>query len=259
MRGIIALAGLLATPAVWGLDLPDGNRWFIAGNAGISLQRDQDGSLLTVTSPLSIGALTATADSALISLDFETGLALGVRAGYAFEPFDSPAGPIQIRVALDHLYRENDAASAEPALATLLADGQSQVVFPQVMVEGDQSSNAFHATGLIEFHGLDRFVPYFGVGAGIAGVESDLVLVASNADGEEIRQSYGGSVDAEFSYQILGGVKYRVTDRFDVLVEGRFIETNEPDFDLEQPGGAPVAFDADFSHFHVTAGVQFSF
>ena len=219
--------------------------WFVAGFGGVGLQRDQVSESFDATLLTPSGEATAFAD-------FDPGISGGVRVGYAFEAFETGAGPVQLRFALDHLYRQNDLSGL-----TLELGGSPA---PITALGGDQSSNAFHGLALIEFRGSGRFVPYLGVGAGVAGIESDAVATIDLGDGP-VETQFGGTVDARFSYEILGGIAYRLTPSIDIMIEGRFIDSGDPTFDLLPIDGGPslTEFESEFEHFNVLAGVQFTF
>lgn len=253
----LGLAALSGGPAL-ALDPPTPGRWFVAGFGGISLQRDQTSRVFDGPDNLGFGGVQTTGDVTVFA-DFDTGPALGVRAGYLFGLFDSAVGPLRSRLALDHIYRENDISGlvVQGTDATVPIDSDAADIGS---FAGDQSSNAFHGLAVLEFHGLERFVPYFGVGLGVAGVESDVTVLTDFGDGP-VTQEFGGSVDAVLSYEILGGLLWRFTRQIDVMIEARFIEATDPTFDLSPTGadGGRLDFDSEFSHFHLMAGVQFTF
>lgn len=72
--------------------------------------------------------------------------------------------------------------------------------------------------------------PYFGVGAGIANVESHFVWPNPNQDANEL----------VFAYQIMGGLNYKISDTTHIFLETRYFQTS--DFDLDVSTGGTRSF-----------------
>lgn len=225
----VAVSAFAAAPA-------SADGFYVSAFAGLSWQEDQTNvrTELLVQGPAAIG------------VDFESGLYLGGAVGYRFDDI----GPGAVRVELEYAYRENDAD------ALIFSNGVRQ------LESGDNSSGSGMVNLVYEFDKLNDWVrPYIGAGIGIAGVESDVEYAPPTGDRGTPTVALGGSTDAEFAYQFIGGVTVPVSEKWELFVEGRYYETGDPDFDrIRISDDALLArYDGEFSAWHGDVGVRFRF
>ncbi|GEQ97655.1 outer surface protein [Iodidimonas gelatinilytica] len=202
---------------------------YLTAFGGLSLQRDQS-SLRTDNSTFEAARM-----------DFDPGFVVGGAVGYRFDTF----GFGNVRVEAELSYREN---SIDNGFIT------SQ---PGALFTGDNSSMAGMAVVYYDFTDISRrFVPYVGLGAGLAGVESDVYFT----NGTGGRTEFGGPTDTEFAWQAIVGMAIPITERFDFTVDGRFYSTGRPDWlTVTENGNATGRFRSEFDAWHLNAGVRFKF
>jgi|GEM_PF-1057780 len=229
--GLILAASTLAmaTPAA-----ADG--FYVSAFAGLSWQEDQNNALTEVV----LGGPPT------IDVEFESGLFIGGAVGYRFDEVGIGA----LRIELEYSYRENDTDA---------------VLFPgnvRQLESGDNSSGSGMVNVLYEFDQLNDWVhPYLGAGIGIAGVESDVAYAPPIGDQSNPNVALGGSTDAEFAYQFIGGVTVPVSEKWELFVEGRYYATTDPSFDrVRLSDGALLArYEGEYSTWHGDVGVRFRF
>ncbi len=102
-----------------------------------------------------------------------------------------------------------------------------------------------------------RFIPFAGIGAG--GVASTLFIDhLFTQDGAFI---HGEDTDMVFAWQAFGGLKYVISDHFDVSLSYRYLNAEGPSWDVEPDFFGPVGrieFDRIESHA-IVAGATFRF
>jgi opacity protein-like surface antigen len=137
-----------------------------------------------------------------LKIESESGLALGIAAGYDFGN--------NTRIEGEIAYQKND------------LDGAS---LPGVSAYsmGDNSCLSFLANGFYDFKNETRFITSIGAGVGIAKV----AINDFNAPGG-IPDLNGE--DTVFAYQIGGGVGYAVTKKVIIDLKYRYFGTLDPDF-----------------------------
>ncbi len=154
--------------------------------------------------------------------DYEPGVAFSMFGGYALGNGLRLEGEIAIRGnEFDHL------------------DGSN--------LNGDLLSLAFMANGFYDFDTGSAFVPYLGLGIGVAVVEADNV----RSGGSRIVDDTA----AGFAYQFAGGLAYMLTPRLALVGDLRFFGTT--DLEMRAAGGG----DYDTSYFNVDLlfGLRFGF
>lgn len=232
--GLVLAASTLAvaTPA-------SADGFYISAFAGLSWQEDQNNvrTELLVQGP------------ATIDVEFDTGLFLGGAIGYRFDDVGIGA----VRVELEYSYRENDVDA---------------IFFPgniRQLESRDNSSGSGMVNVFYEFDKLNDWVhPYLGAGIGIAGVESDSIYAPPEDRGgsrDNPTVALGGSTDAEFAYQFIGGVTVPVSEKWELFVEGRYYETGDPSFDRNNiaNGTLLARYEGEYSAWHGDVGVRFRF
>lgn len=219
------LALLAASPMAQATD------FYVTAFGGLSLQRDQS----------SRGAGNA---FDAVGIDFDPGFVIGGSLGYIL--FASDSG--RIRTELELSYRENSVNRG------FTLDGEQDFF-------GDASSLAGMAVVYYDFTGLsDRFIPYIGAGAGLAGVESDALYRPQASIPESPPAQFGGPTDTEFAWQAIIGVAMPLTEHFDFTVDGRFYSAGSPDWlRIDENGQTTGRFKSEFENWHITAGVRFRF
>jgi OmpA-OmpF porin, OOP family len=124
---------------------------------------------------------------------WNTGYVLGAQLGYDF------VGP---RIELEGAYRANSGTLGFGGTA-----GTACINFQQINVMG----NFYY-----DFMAGGAFVPYVGVGAGVAFLNAGALGVSVNS--------------TQFAYQAMVGVGYNINEVFRVNVEGRYMGTTTPNF-----------------------------
>ncbi|GAB4576408.1 MAG: hypothetical protein Tsb008_20240 [Rhodothalassiaceae bacterium] len=221
---LILIAAFLGTPAI-------ASDFYVAAHGGLSLERDQ-------TSRGTGGEFDA------IGIDFDPGFEVGGSIGYLL--FESETG--RIRTELELSYRENSVNRG------FTLDGEQDFF-------GDASSLAGMLVAYYDFLGLsDRFIPFIGAGAGIAGVENDVFYRPQVGIPEAPPVEIGGKTDTEFAWQAIIGVAIPITGHFDFTADGRFYSAGSPDW-VRIVGGDAITgrFKSEFETWHITAGFRFRF
>ena len=124
---------------------------------------------------------------------WNTGYVLGAQLGYDF------VGP---RIELEGAYRANSGTLGFGGTA-----GTAGINFQQINVMG----NFYY-----DFMAGGAFVPYVGVGAGVAFLNAGALGNAVNS--------------TQFAYQAMVGVGYNINEVFRVNLEGRYMGTTTPNF-----------------------------
>ncbi len=160
-----------------------------------------------------------------ITLDIEsdTGLALGVAAGYDFGN--------NIRIEGEIAYQKNDLDKAS-------------LLGVDVDLTGDTSSLALLFNGYYDFANESAFTPFISAGLGIAKVEVN----DFNVPGSGLPDS--NDDDTVFAYQVGAGVGYAVNKKVTLDVKYRYFRTSDPDFDTAT---------AEYSSHNLYAGIRVAF
>jgi len=148
---------------------------------------------------------------------FDLGYSAGVQVGYAF------GGP---RLEFEYNYRNN----AANTIAT--ADGTRSA-------SGELTSNNFMVNALYDFDTGSKWVPYIGIGLGIADVNVNNIHASAPV-------TVGGYLDgssSKFAAQFIVGVEYAMSDKVGVLVDWRGLWASSVRFNygIGCPGGGTTA------------------
>ncbi|UTW54949.1 outer membrane protein [Kordiimonas sp. SCSIO 12610] len=202
--------------------------YYVSGFAGLAFQSGNTNTPVT-------GA------GGNLELEYDTGYSIGGSVGYKLPTSSLFSG---FRLELEASYREGD---VEPT------DDTDR--------DGDTSSFGVLANVLYDFDAIasDFFVPYIGVGAGLAGVESDLFVGFPDTSGAFVTQQFGGSTRTQFVYQGIIGATFPLSDSFDLFIDGRYYTAGDVQFDLVAPDSTETAFDSDYDVIQVQAGFRFHF
>ena len=156
---------------------------------------------------------------------YDSGLLSGFALGYRFDRRWS--------AELEYTYRTNDIDSIEQSGSTFASGG-------------DYASVAILANAFYHFRPGERLRPYVGAGVGLLQ-EIDADLESSSVEASD----RGG-----FAWQVMAGVDYQLSDRWNLNFEGRYFDGGSPTLDVE---GSSDSYDADYRHLGLLAGVSYSF
>ena len=242
------LSALLSVTAIFAGSLSseaqtreDGS-FYVSGFGGLSFQSGQ------TNRPL------AGSGNSEIELDYDSGFVLGGSVGYKLPESSLLSG---FRIELEASYREGDVEN-NINLANVTS------------VTGDTSSFGVLANVLYDFDQIasDFFIPYIGVGFGVAGVESDVVINGQVSDVIDdptslvpFRFQFGGDTRTQFVYQGIVGATFPINDKFDFFVDGRYYSAGGVQFDniVTLPNRSEAEFDSDYDVIQVQAGFRFHF
>jgi opacity protein-like surface antigen len=216
--------------------------YYISGFGGLSFQSGQ------TNRPLAGAGNTA------IELDYDSGFVLGGSIGYKLPESSIFSG---FRLELEASYREGDVEDNTnlPNVTSVTGDTSSFGVLANVLYDFDQIASDF-------------FIPYIGIGAGIAGVESDVVINGQVSDVINepdslvpFRFQFGGDTRTQFVYQGIVGATFPISDKFDFFIDGRYYSAGSVQFDniITLPQLSEAEFDSDYDVIQVQAGFRFHF
>ncbi len=204
-------------------------RNFIAGLAGIALAA-MVGTAATAEGPAkhkglyvsgALGANWATdsdlSGAASGDVDFDLGWVGAVAVGYGFGN--------GLRLEGELSYRRNDADD----------------------LSGEGKVAGFMANMLYDFDVSPKFVPYIGLGAGLAIVEFDEV---SPIGGSSVEDD-----DTVFAWQAIAGVAIPIRDQLDLTFDYRYFDV--PDVDLQTELGGSI--DTEYASHSVMIGLRYRF
>ena len=192
LRNFTIGAGALALMALTGAG-PLHAEWYLGGSAGWSLLEDQTDRISGVPN---------------IQKSFDSGYAIGVRAGYQFGPW---------RVEEEYMYRAND------------LDRLSFGGFNISGTNGSRNSHALMTNVLYDFNfGWNGITPH--IGAGIGAVD---VMESAKAPGIG---SLGNDDSWEFGYQAIAGASYNFNPNWALEVDYRYLATTDTSFRLGNVG-----------------------
>ena len=167
---------------------PASAEFYIAGHAGPSFLADSD---------------FVDFDNDLVRAEFDTGIAVGGEAGFAF--------PQGFRVGGEITYRENE-------VDRFRGSGTSNPGGVEV------SAWSFMGNGWYEFGTNSPVRPYVGGGIGIAVLETDRFAVGGVVVTDED--------DTVFAFQVGGGVAFDVNPKLAITLDYRYFGTADPEFGL---------------------------
>ena len=231
VSGLLLATALTAICATGAEAQHEDGGYYISGFAGLAFQSGNENTQVSGT-----GAGT-------LDLDYSSGFSLGGSVGYRL-----PEGILSgLRLEVEASYREGDVSDD-----SLFIGGPAGAVF-----SSDTSSFGVLGNIIYDFNFLNSelFIPYIGFGAGIGGVESD-VVIDSAAD---TNFQFGGGTRTQFLYQGIAGVTFPVGDQFEFFVDGRYFSAGSVEFDLVDAAGTETPFDSDYDVFQLQAGFRFNF
>jgi len=183
---------------------------YVSGNLGLAMLSDSD-------------ITDSTVPGITLDIESDTGLALGVAAGYDFGN--------NIRIEGEIAYQKNDLDKAS-------------LLGVDVDLTGDTSSLALLFNGYYDFANESAFTPFISAGLGIAKVEVN----DFNVPGSGLPDS--NDDDTVFAYQVGAGVGYAVNKKVTLDVKYRYFRTSDPDFDTAT---------AEYSSHNLYAGIRVAF
>ena len=187
--------------------------------------------------------------------DFDTGYAINGQVGYAFEN--------GFRLEVEGSYSEYDVNShsgllvggadidgVDSAVLTRGAADSANPLVGEVLADGQGSVSNFGLFGNV-FYDLSTgsgFKPYVGAGLGYQWVDVDY-----RPSGVEV----GADDDGVFSYQLMAGASYAVTDSVELFGQYTYRDTTE---DAEVPLTLlPATLDVESTQSLLSAGVRVKF
>ncbi|MDH3565866.1 MAG: porin family protein [Desulfobacteraceae bacterium] len=165
---------------------------YVSGNIGFAMASDSD--------------ITDSTEPVTLTMEYDTGWALGGALGYDFNRF---------RVEGEISYQTND------------IDKVSILGFP-FAANGDVSSLAFLINGYFDFVNDSAFTPYISAGLGYAQIDLNDFNVAGSGESD-----YSDD-DSVFAYQVGLGVGYAVTEKVTIDVKYRYFATEDLEFDTTE-------------------------
>ncbi len=202
-KRFIAVAGLAVLVGAGAPGTVPGARaqWYASANAGVSILRDYD-----ITDTFAAGNATGEVDS-------DNGAVFSAAVGHAWGG---------LRVEGEFSYRKNDLDSVR--VDTITVAGVVFTALGTFDFEGDTTSYGFMANGWYDFDTGSNWVPFVGLGVGVARLNLDIQSVAG------VGVTYDES-DTVFAYQVGAGLGYRVTPTMTVTLSYRYFATKDPEFD----------------------------
>jgi len=170
-----------------------------------------------------------------LELEYDDGFAVGGALGRRINRF--------LRLETEYLYRENDFEG----LADATGVGTTSI--------GDLTSHTVMVNGFLDLPiGNGRIVPYIGAGAGVSGIDSELVQQSDSG----LNDFEVGNFDSTFAFQWMAGVSVRTIANAEFFAEYRYFEANDPSFDLITLTGSSVV-DAEYANRNVFIGLRMIF
>jgi opacity protein-like surface antigen len=183
---------------------------YVSGNLGLAVLNDSDWTDSTIP-------------GITLNIESDSGLALGVAAGYDLGN--------NIRVEGEIAYQQND-------LDKVSAFGVD------VDLAGDTSSLAFLLNGYYDFVTKSVFTPFVSAGLGFTKVEVN----DFNVPGSGLPSS--NDDDTVFAYQVGAGVDYAVNEKITIDFKYRYLGTSDPEFDTST---------VEYSSHNFYAGIRAAF
>jgi opacity protein-like surface antigen len=138
------------------------------------------------------------------AVTYDLGYSAGVQVGYAF------GGP---RVEFEYNYRNNGASTIATTVGTQSATGSL-------------TSNNFMVNVLYDFDTGSKWLPYVGLGLGIADVSANNIHPSASTPSA----SYLDGSSNKFAVQFIFGVEYAVSDKIGVTIDWRGLWVSNPNF-----------------------------
>lgn len=182
---------------------------YVSGGAGVNWLEDSDIS----------GDVSG-------EIEFDTGWMAGVAVGYGFGN--------GLRFEGELSYRKNDVDRA--------FDGEL------ASSNGDVSAGALMGNLVYDFDVSPSVIPYIGLGAGLAVVEFDDIVLAGLGDTID-------DDDTVFAWQALAGVAFPLRDQLDLTVDYRYFQTADPDLRL----GSGGKVEGEYSSHSLMLGLRYRF
>lgn len=226
---LLVSAALIGLPISAQAQQTDG--FFIEGQGGVNWIQDLD--VFPGTFDIGDGLLAGT----ISPVDFDTGWAASGQVGYGFGNGLIVEGEVT--------YRSND--------GNLNVSG---LEFNEIPFSRDYSfdveSWAFMANVLYEFNPIVGIHPYIGAGAGIALVDAEVSI----PEGGEFSDD-----DTGFAAQAIAGVRVPITPRLSAVVDYRFFNVFDIEFDSfgGSVPGVPATVEDDLTNHTIMAGLRYTF
>ncbi len=138
------------------------------------------------------------------AVTYNLGYSAGVQLGYAF------GGP---RVEFEYNYRNNAASTIATTAGTQSATGSL-------------TSNNFMVNALYDFDTGSEWVPYIGLGLGVADVSANTIKPGSGTG----TSGYLDGSSNKFAAQFIFGVEYLASDKFGVFIDWRGLWASNVNF-----------------------------
>jgi outer membrane protein OmpA-like peptidoglycan-associated protein len=120
--------------------------------------------------------------------------------------------------------------------------------FSGVSLSGKAKATGFMANVLYDFDVSPRFVPYLGLGAGLARVDADRITALPAADSTD-------DEDTVFAWQAIAGVAVPLNQHLDLTADYRYFDAG--DVDLTSTAG--VSIDTEYASHSVMIGLRYRF
>ncbi len=199
-------------------------QWYVSGNAGLVFLSDSD-----FNDAFAGGNTTG-------EFEFDDGFGFSGAMGYSWGKF---------RLEGEISYREND---LDQGTVDTFSAGSGLFTNPGTgNIEGDTDAWGFMANVWYDFDTGTSWVPFLGVGIGVAEIGVDLESILG------VPVSFDES-DKVFAYQIGGGIGYKITPMATLTLSYRFFGTDDPEFD--------DGFDnlvTEYKSHNIMAGINFRF
>jgi len=156
---------------------------YVSGNIGAAMPVDSD----------------STAPGVLLTIESDTGIALGVALGYDFGN--------NFRTELEYAYQQND-------LSTTTLNG----VITAPVTSGDTTSHAGLLNGYYDFNNNSVFTPFISGGVGFATIDISNIVTGGVTTAAAVS-------DTVFAYQVGAGVSLAVSDALSIDLTYRYFAT----------------------------------
>jgi outer membrane protein OmpA-like peptidoglycan-associated protein len=120
--------------------------------------------------------------------------------------------------------------------------------FSGVSLSGKATATGLMANVLYDFDVSPRFVPYLGLGAGLAVVDADRLTPIPAGD-------FVDDDDTVFAWQVIAGVAVPLNERLDLTADYRYFDADNVDL----TSAAGVSIDSEYSSHSVMIGLRYRF
>jgi opacity protein-like surface antigen len=138
------------------------------------------------------------------AVTYDLGYSAGAQIGYAF------GGP---RVEFEYNYRNNGASTVATTAGTQSATGSL-------------TSNNYMVNVLYDFDTGSKWIPYIGLGLGVADVKADNIHASASVPSG----SFLDGSSSKFAVQFIFGAEYLASDRFGVFIDWRGLWASNTNF-----------------------------